>query len=184
MSLRRIMITVLSVLLVFAGVCAYAQDLVPVYDKTTSLWGYAHEKPAKGEAVDWIIEPQFAWADEFSDGLASAIIGCRYADCKYEPGGRHLQRRAFVVITSDFERRDFSIPEDDTLFEAALFDDMSVYAIADENYAHISSFSAKIPGHACVKLKEKPCGSDCDQFYIDCNGRLMAMDHGHLVPVN
>lgn len=184
MNLLRIMIAALCLLIAFTAASAYAQDLVPVYDKATSLWGYAHEKPAKGEAVDWIIEPQFAWADEFSDGMASAIIGCRYADCKYEPGKRHLRRRAFVVITPDFERTNFSIPEDDTLFEDALFDDMSVYAIADDNYAHISSFSATIPGHACVKLKQKPCGSDCDNFYIDCNGRLKALDQGRLVPVN
>ena len=179
-GIKFVLLTSLIFLLAsVAGVAA--QDLIPIYDKEISLWGYAMEKPVGEGPVDWIIDPQFAWAGCFNGGMASAIIGCRYADCKYEPSGRKLSMRAHVAISADFKRTDFVVPEDDSAFEHVLFDDMSVYAIANDNYAHIGRFGSDIPGHACVKLKKKPENIKCQDFYIDKKGQLKIMANGELV---
>ncbi|WP_321365314.1 WG repeat-containing protein [uncultured Desulfuromusa sp.] len=177
---KVVLLTSLIFLLVsISGVAA--QNLIPIYDKGTSLWGYAMEKPDGEGSVNWIVEPQFAWAGSFNEGMASVIIGCRYADCKNEPGGRKLSRRAHVVISNDFKRTDFVVPEDDSEFENALFNDMSVYAIANDNYGHIGRFGSEILGHACVKLKKKPENLNCQDFFIDKKGHLKIMTNGELV---
>ncbi|SEA49341.1 hypothetical protein SAMN05660420_02284 [Desulfuromusa kysingii] len=181
--MNRIKIIVLTslVCLLVSVIGAAAQDLIPVYDQDTSLWGYAMEKPMGEKPVDWIIDPQFSWAGHFYDGMASAIIGCRYADCKFEPSGRKLYRRAHVAITPDFKRKKFVAPEDNHEFEKVLFNDMSLYAIANDNYAHIGRFSSDVPGYACVKLKVMPKNLKCKDYYVDKQGHLKVMLNGEMV---